>query len=169
MNISMLFLGFCDDIAHILDDCKWKFAMLSIVLCHNFPHICSLSWSLWCCRDIWQLDDHYDLEHRSHAILEEGQVIQIISDLLIFLFHRSFYIAMTIELVFLQMLNALKIRYHSAKSSDMPYNEKYTPFFEEFGLLPFIRWPGRRPIWTRPQSPLLWTVRGRRRTVSTSR
>lgn len=90
------------------------------------------------CRDGFLLDAHYDQEHRSRLILEDGRVIQTISDLLIFLFHRSYYIAMTIELVFLQMLNALKIRYHSAKSSDMPYNEKYTPFFAEFGLLPFI-------------------------------
>ena len=90
------------------------------------------------CSSGFLLDAHYDQEHRSRLILEDGRVIQTISDLLIFLFHRSYYIAMTIELVFLQMLNALKIRYHSAKSSDMPYNEKYTPFFAEFGLLPFI-------------------------------
>ena len=45
---------------------------------------------------------------------------------------------MTIELVFLQMLKALKIRAHSASSQDMPYNDKYTEYFEQFGLLPFI-------------------------------
>ena len=45
---------------------------------------------------------------------------------------------MAIELVFLQMLNALKIRAHSASSPDMPYDEKYTEYFEQFGLLPFI-------------------------------
>ena len=45
---------------------------------------------------------------------------------------------MTIELVFLQMLNALKIRAHSACSPDMPYNNKYTEYFDQFGLLPFI-------------------------------
>ena len=72
------------------------------------------------CRDGTLLDPYYDDEHRSRLILEDGKVIQIISDLLISLFHRSYYIALTIELVFLQMLNALKIRAHSAKSADMP-------------------------------------------------
>ena len=36
------------------------------------------------------------------------------------------------------MLKALKIRAHSASSQDMPYNDKYTPYFDQFGLLPFI-------------------------------
>ncbi|KAM0884234.1 hypothetical protein ACQ4PT_031097 [Festuca glaucescens] len=58
---------------------------------------------------VWLLDDYYDVEHWAFLMAEKRKV-----------------------------LRPLKIRSHGASSSDMPYDERYTPHIASLGLLPFI-------------------------------
>uniref|UniRef100_A0ACD5TNR8 Uncharacterized protein n=1 Tax=Avena sativa TaxID=4498 RepID=A0ACD5TNR8_AVESA len=58
---------------------------------------------------VWLLDDYYDTKHRAYLMAEK---------------HMK--------------LGLLKIRSHGASSSDMPYDERYTPYIQQLGFLPFI-------------------------------
>lgn len=59
---------------------------------------------------VWQLDYHYDVEHRAFLMVEKKQ-----------------------------KLRPLKLRSHGIWEGDMPYDERYTEHIETLGLLPFIQ------------------------------
>ena len=42
-----------------------------------------------------------------------------------------------------QMLPPLRLRSHEVSSEKMPYDERYTPYIENLGLLPFIQMVSR--------------------------
>ncbi|CAM0873797.1 unnamed protein product [Alopecurus aequalis] len=62
------------------------------------------------CRMVWLLDDFYEVKHRAFLMTEKRME-----------------------------LTPLKIRSHGVSSRKMPYDERYTPYIEKLGLLPFIQ------------------------------
>ncbi|XBI31571.1 hypothetical protein VPH35_055126 [Triticum aestivum] len=58
---------------------------------------------------VWLLDDVYNTQHRAFMMREK------------------------------EMLEPLKIRYHGVSGPAMPYDERYTPYIQQAGLLPWIQ------------------------------
>ena len=68
---------------------------------------------------------------------------------------------------FLQKLEPLKIRYHGVFGPAMPYDERYTPYIKQAGLLPWIQLVSRStPNLNAPLVSALLIGGGRRRIVS---
>ncbi|XBH83483.1 hypothetical protein VPH35_071896 [Triticum aestivum] len=59
---------------------------------------------------VWLLDDEYDTKHRAYMMREKQK-----------------------------KLEPLKIRYHGVSGPAMPYDERYTPYIKQAGLLPWIQ------------------------------
>ncbi|XP_044417319.1 uncharacterized protein [Triticum aestivum] len=59
---------------------------------------------------VWLLDDVYDTKHRAYMMREKEM-----------------------------KLEPLKIRYHGVSGPAMPYDEQYTPYIKQAGLLPWIQ------------------------------
>ncbi|KAM3317415.1 hypothetical protein ACQJBY_035215 [Aegilops geniculata] len=59
---------------------------------------------------VWLLDDVYDTKHRAYMMREKEM-----------------------------KLEPLKIRYHGVSGPAMPYDERYTPYIKQAGLLPWIQ------------------------------
>ncbi|XBI25277.1 hypothetical protein VPH35_050241 [Triticum aestivum] len=58
---------------------------------------------------VWLLDDVYDVQHRAYMMREKDK-----------------------------KLEPLMIRYHGVSGPAMPYDERYTPYIKQAGLLPWI-------------------------------
>ncbi|VAI92373.1 hypothetical protein VPH35_131923 [Triticum aestivum] len=66
---------------------------------------------------VWLLDDAYDTRHRAYMMREKEM-----------------------------KLEPLKIRYHGVSGPAIPYNERYTPYIQQAGLLPWIQLVSRSTL-----------------------
>ena len=51
-----------------------------------------------------------------------------------------------------QILPPLRLRAHEVSSGKMPYDERYTPYIQELGLLPFIQMVSRSTLSMNPSA-----------------
>ena len=87
---------------------------------------------------VWLLDDVYDTKHRAYMMREKEMVITSNLNILQICLKLKFTCPEICHYFFLQKLQPLKIRYHGVSGPAMPYDERYTPYIKQAGLLPWI-------------------------------
>ena len=86
--------------------------------------------------DLDQLEPRWERKHRARIMSEKNEVI--VMDHVVHTFTRCSigYGIMIVACV--QIIPPLRLRAHEVSSGKMPYDERYTPYIQELGLLPFI-------------------------------
>ncbi|KAF7037642.1 hypothetical protein CFC21_047972 [Triticum aestivum] len=90
-------------------------------------------------RMVWLLDDAIDTQHRAYMMREKGLVIMSNLNILQICLWLKLTCPKICHYLFLQKLEPLKIRYHGVSGPAMPYDERYTPYVQQAGLLPWIQ------------------------------